>query len=57
MNSFLMTCIEFFGKKPDQGNLEFGKEMQKLTVEDKREIYAGFQKLGIECLPPIEKTQ
>lgn len=54
LKGFVTACMEFFGRKDGQGLQDFANEVKKLTDEDKAEIYAGFQKLGIVCRPPGE---
>lgn len=44
--SLLAAARDFFGQKEGQTALEFGKEYQKLSADDKSEISDGLKKLG-----------
>ena len=46
--SLMSACKEFFGLKPDQRAMEFGKELFALTNEDRREIAEGLAELGFD---------
>jgi len=46
--SFMTACREFFGLREGQKPIEFGKEIQALTNEDRVEIAEGLRKNGIE---------
>jgi hypothetical protein len=52
MPGFMMKCKEFFGLRPGQTAMEFGKELQQLTYEDKQEIHAQLNAQGHVCDPP-----
>lgn len=49
--SLMAACKEFFGLKPDQKPLEFGKELQALTNDDRKEIAAGLIANGFNIDP------
>jgi len=54
--SFMSACKDFFGLKPDQKPLEFGKELQALTNADRAEIAAGLVANGYNIDPStVEK--
>lgn len=54
--SFMAACKAFFGLLPDQQPLSFGKELQRLTNEDRTEIAAGLAANGYNIDPTtIEK--
>ncbi len=44
--SFMSAMIDFFGLLPDQTRMQFGKEIQKLSEEDKAEFRAGLEANG-----------
>ncbi len=48
--TFMAACRDFFGLKPGQTSLEFGKEIKELTPEDRKEISAGLTNLGYEII-------
>lgn len=48
--TFMAACKDFFGLKEGQKPLEFGREVQALTAEDKAEIKSGLEKNGYEIL-------
>lgn len=52
-DSFISACMTYFGLKADQTKLQFGKEMQALSDSDRKEIYVGLSKNGIECMEPL----
>jgi len=49
--SFLAACIEFFGLFEGQSKLDFGKEIKKLTNEDRKEIADDLTKNGYSINP------
>jgi hypothetical protein len=57
MDTFMTACRLYFGLLPDQRPMDFGKEFIRLTDADKKEIYEGFQKNGVECEAPVYKPQ
>lgn len=46
--TFMTACRNFFGLREGQKPIEFGKEIQALTNEDRVEIADGLRKNGIE---------
>lgn len=54
--SFLAACQSFFGLKEGQRPIEFGKEIQALTNDDRKEIASGLVKNGYNIDPStVEK--
>lgn len=49
--SFVVACMNFFGKKEGQGLPDFKKEIDKLTNKDRREIAEMFSGIGITIDP------
>jgi hypothetical protein len=56
MPSFMGACKDFFGLLPDQTFLQFGKEVQQLSQDERIEIAQGLRKLGIDCDDPPQKS-
>lgn len=50
--SFMAACVDFFGLKPGQSKVEFGREVKQLNEKDREEITEGLAAFGYE----IEKT-
>jgi hypothetical protein len=48
--TFMSACRDYFGLKPDQSPVQFGKEIKELTEADRAEIKAGLEKLGYEII-------
>lgn len=48
--TFMAACKDYFGLRPGQTALDFGKEIKLLTDADKAEIRAGLEKNGYEIL-------
>lgn len=48
MQTFMTACREFFGLRDGQKPIEFGKEIQALTNEDRVEIAKGLRANGID---------
>lgn len=44
--SFMAACKKFFGLKPGQTALEFGKELKELSSKDREEITAMLTEIG-----------
>lgn len=51
--TFMAACKDFFGLKPGQTALEFGKEIKALTDLDKAEIRAGLEKNGYKIMQAV----
>ena len=51
--TFIVACLQFFGLHPEQSKMEFGREVQKLSLEDKIELWQEMQEVGVECDPPV----
>lgn len=49
----MAQCLIFFGLREGQRN--FLAELHQLTAADKKDIFDGFKKLGLECDPPVIK--
>jgi hypothetical protein len=47
-HTFMSACRDYFGLKEGQTSMQFGKEVQALTPEDRTEITAGLTKLGYQ---------
>lgn len=45
-HTFISACKDFFGLKEGQTAMQFGKETQVLTPEDRAEIKVGLEALG-----------
>ncbi len=56
--SFMSACVRFFGVREGQTKLDFGKEVQKLTPQDRLDLIPGLEKeLGCKIVetPGINK--
>lgn len=49
---FMAAMLNFFGKKPGEGPLQFAAEMKALTPDDKLEFHQMLVAQGIDCHPP-----
>ena len=49
--AFVSACKDFFGFLPGQRPMDFGKEVQALTNEDRIEIASGLAKNGYNIAP------
>lgn len=48
--TLLAACRDFFGLKPAQTGMGFGKEYKQLTESDREEIKRGLQQNGYEII-------
>jgi hypothetical protein len=48
--TFMGACRDFFGGLPGQTSVQFGKEVQKLSAEDRAEIQKGLEEQGYEIM-------
>lgn len=48
--TFMAACKEFFGLKPGQTSLDFGREIKELTTEDRHEIAKGLEAHGYKIV-------
>lgn len=48
--TFMAACKDYFGLKPGQTSLEFGKEIKELSQADREEIKAGLESQGYEIV-------
>lgn len=55
--SFMSACRDFFGQKPGQSPIEFGKEVQKLSPKDKVEIAEGLRDHHGITVEPFPKAE
>lgn len=51
--SFLSGMKAFFGLKPGQTTLAFGKELKELSHEDKMYFAEGLRKNGVNIADPV----
>jgi len=54
--TFIGAAKDFVGLKDGQTALDFGKEVWKLTPEDRAEITAGLEQNGYKILPTVALT-
>ena len=47
---FAAACLQFFGKKDKQSNMEFMQELRSLTNEDREYLTREFRTVGIEII-------
>lgn len=52
--SFLVAMKGYFGCKKDQTPMEFGREVMKLTHEEKLEFHEMLAGAGISCPLPVK---
>ena len=50
--SFMITCKDYFGFKSGQNLKEFSNEMREVDMKFRAEIYAYFQRTGVDCEAP-----
>ena len=48
---FTAGCLKFFGKRPNQTNMEFMAEMRELTPEDRKDLTEMFKTVGYDIIP------
>ena len=48
--TFMAACRDFFGLKPNQTPIEFGKEIKELTDKDRAAITEGLRANGYEII-------
>jgi hypothetical protein len=44
--TFMAACRAYFGQKPGQGAMDFGKEVQAMSPQDRQEITNLLEKEG-----------
>lgn len=50
--TFTKACMDYFGRKPGQGALEFGAELKALDANDRAYFIREFAKVGITVDQP-----
>ena len=53
--SFTAAMKEYFGLQPGQSIMDFGKEVAKLSYEEKVEFCEMLRSIGVNCSDPIKK--
>jgi hypothetical protein len=51
--TFTMACMAYFGKKPNQSNMEFMAEVKALEPADRAYLTALFPTVGIEITSAV----
>jgi len=50
--TFIKACRELFGYKTGEGLKEFAVELKELSQNDRRDLIAEFDKIGIKITAP-----